>query len=382
MRFMKILHIADTHLGFSAYRKTTKDGVNQREKDIYDSFIRVIDYAIKEKVDLILHAGDLFDTVRPTNRAITVALQQILRLSRHKIPLVIISGNHEQPKLQETGHIFSVFEHLDNVFPIYNETYEKHRFILDDTILCIHALPQVNVGDTFQSQLDEITVEEDADYNILIAHGTVQGIKEFSMNEFNELLIPKRFLSSLFDYVALGHYHKYTRVTDKAYYAGSIDALTFADSGERKGFIQLSRVDNVLQPEFKEVEIRPVIDSQTIFCDDLSVEAIMEQILSTIHKIDPVGKIFRIHLKNITSHQYRNLDFRAIRHHAEGSIHYELKVTFSDKETTMDDHQNKLESLTKEYERFLETKEVKEKKMLLKKGLSYLERIEKSTDTL
>ena len=381
MTFMKILHIADTHLGFSAYRKATKDGVNQREIDIYNSFEQVVDYAIHEQVDLILHAGDLFDTVRPTNRAITVALQQILRLSTHKIPIVIIAGNHEQPKLQETGHIFSVFDHLDHVYPVYHENYELHRFTIKDEIVCIHALPQVNIGDKFQTQLEEISPEKDADYNILLVHGTVQGIKEFSMNEFNELLIPRRFLSSIFDYAALGHYHKYTRITDTAYYAGSTDALTFADAGEQKGFIELTAENHSIRTEFKALSIRPVVDAQTIFCEDLSVEEIMQRILTTILKINPVGKIFRISLKNISLHQYRNLDFRSIRQHAEGSIHYELKVLFSDGETSAGGHQEKIDSLTKEYKRFLDDKEIKEKKMLLEKGLTYLEKIEQEPDS-
>jgi exonuclease SbcD len=98
---MRIIHLADTHLGYSAYRKATEEGVNQREVDVYDAFTQCIDYAIKTKPDVVLHAGDLFDSVRPTNRAITVAVQQILRLSKEKIPFVVISGNHETPKLKE-----------------------------------------------------------------------------------------------------------------------------------------------------------------------------------------------------------------------------------------------------------------------------------------
>jgi DNA repair protein SbcD/Mre11 len=377
---MKILHIADTHLGFSAYRKSTTDGVNQREKDIYDSFTQVIDYALAEHVDLILHAGDLFDTVRPTNRAITVALQQILRLSAAQIPLVIIAGNHEQPKLQETGHIFSIFDHLDNVYPVYRETYEKHHFTIDDESICIHALPQINTVDLFQNQLENITKDNDADINILLVHGAVQGIKEFSMNEFNELFIPKRFLLSLFDYVALGHYHSYTKINNSAYYAGSIDALTFKDAGEKKGFIEITKDHDILRPEFKKLSNRPVINIPTIFCDGLSVEEIMDQITSAIRTIDPVGKIFRITLKDISSHQYRNLDFRSIRQYAQGSIHYELKVTFIDKENPFNDQQEKIDSLTKEYERFLKRTGAKEYKMLLEKGLVYLERIEQELD--
>src|SRR4030042_4275971 len=139
---MKILHVADTHLGYSAYRKTTDEGINQREIDVYNAFKDFIDYAIKTKPDLIIHAGDLFDSVRPNNRAITFAIKQILRLSKQKIPFLVIAGNHEHPKLKETGHIFSVFDHIEHVYPIYNAECETRSFDFNDKKIAIQMLPQ------------------------------------------------------------------------------------------------------------------------------------------------------------------------------------------------------------------------------------------------
>ena len=63
---MRILHVADTHLGFSAYRKVEGiSGLNQRELDLYRSFETCVDQALEHRPDLFLHAGDLFDNVRP-----------------------------------------------------------------------------------------------------------------------------------------------------------------------------------------------------------------------------------------------------------------------------------------------------------------------------
>jgi len=50
---MKILHVADTHLGYSAYRKATEDGINQRELDTYKAFEQFVTYAINTKPDFI-----------------------------------------------------------------------------------------------------------------------------------------------------------------------------------------------------------------------------------------------------------------------------------------------------------------------------------------
>ena len=277
---MKCLHISDTHLGFSAYRRVSDEGINQREKDCYDAFQKVIDYAIQTKPDFILHSGDLFDSVRPNNRAISVAITQILRLEAEKIPVIILSGNHEQPKLRETGHIFSIFDHLDYVYPVYNEVYEKIDLMIDNEKISIHAIPQTRTTEEFDNQLRCLHPDSKASYNILMAHGCVQGIKAFSMNEFNELFIPKHLLDSTsFQYVALGHYHSFKQVSNHAYYAGATESLTFTDAGEKKGFIEVQLSEHDVQSTFLPLETRVLIDTKPIDCSQLDIEEIMKKII-------------------------------------------------------------------------------------------------------
>ena len=59
---MHLIHIADTHLGLAAFnRLDPESGMNLREKQVYDNFLSAIDVIIKEKPDVLVHAGDLFD---------------------------------------------------------------------------------------------------------------------------------------------------------------------------------------------------------------------------------------------------------------------------------------------------------------------------------
>ena len=215
---MKFLHVSDTHLGYSAYRKTSDEGINQREIDIYNAFAEFVDYAIKTKPDFIVHAGDLFDSVRPNNRAITFAIKELNRFSKESIPFIVISGNHEHPKLKETGHIFSIFDHMENIYPIYNAEYEKLSFDFKDLKVMVHAVPQCELKKDFEKELKKIKPDSNHDYNIFVSHGAVTGIQVFSMNEFNELIIPANVLHTKFDYIALGHYHKYTKLAHNAFY--------------------------------------------------------------------------------------------------------------------------------------------------------------------
>ena len=369
---IKILHIADTHLGYSAYRKTNDEGINQREADIYESFRKVIDYAIDQKVDLILHAGDLFDAVRPTNRAITIAIQQLLRLSDHHIQFVLISGNHEQPKLQETGHIFNLFEHIPHIHPIYHEKYETKEFNMNDETILIHCLPQINTQEAYQTQLTSIEDNEDVDYQIFLAHGSIQGIKEFSMNEFNEMMLPKQYLSKMFDYVALGHFHTYTKINDNTYYAGSTDTFSFSETTSAHGFIQLNLENQQKQISFKKLQTRPFIDMPPIECYGKEIDEIQREINTTIQKLGPKDKIFRINLSHIQMHQYRSLDFRHIRQITQGCLHYEINTLFEEKDRKRFESMGKIDSLTEEFHQFINDQEIEKKDMFLKKGLEYI----------
>ena len=72
---MRIIHFSDTHLGHGDYSAIDQEtGLNQREVDIYNVFREIIDYILESKPDLVIHAGDLFDMVRPSNKAISEAL--------------------------------------------------------------------------------------------------------------------------------------------------------------------------------------------------------------------------------------------------------------------------------------------------------------------
>ena len=378
---IKIIHIADTHLGYSAYRKTNEEGINQREADIYESFQKVIDYAIDQKVDLILHAGDLFDAVRPTNRAITIAIQQLLRLSDHHIPFILISGNHEQPKLQETGHIFNLFEHLPHIHPIYHEQYEKKELIINGETVLIHCLPQINTQEAYQTQLTNIEDNLDVDYQIFLAHGSIQGIKEFSMNEFNEMMLPKQYLSKMFDYVGLGHFHTFTKINDNTYYAGSTDTFSFSETSSPHGFIQLSLENQQKQVSFKQLQTRPFIDMPSIECYGKDVDEIQHEITTALQKLDPKDKIFRINLSHIQTHQYRSLDFRLIRQITQGSLHYEINTIFEEKDRKRVESMGRIDSLTKEYRQFINDQEIEKKDLFLKKGLEYINKTMNTDDS-
>lgn len=373
---MKVLHVADTHLGYSAYRKATEDGINQREMDAYDAFKQFVDYAIKSKPDLILHAGDLFDSVRPNNRAITFAMDQLIRISEARIPFVVIAGNHEHPKLKETGHIFSIFDHIDRVYPVYNAKYEALSFKINKEKITIHAVPQCELKKQFDEELKKLKPDSTADYNIFVSHGAVTGIKEFSMNEFNELFIPTKNLSEDFDYIALGHFHRFAKLASNAFYSGSTERFTFTDAPDKKGFLELELSNGKLKHKFIELENRPMVDPKPIKCSNLKLAEVMKKIKEIVKEIKPKEKTFRITLDDIPAHIYRGIDFGEIRKLSGEAIHYEIKVNVIKDGESKPGTTSKIDALAHEFKQFLESQDLKEKETILELGMGYIEKIE------
>jgi len=373
---MKILHLSDTHLGYSAYRKATPDGINQREIDTYNAFNEFIDYAVKTKPDLIIHSGDLFDSVRPNNRAITFSIDQILRLSKKKIPIVIIAGNHEHPKLKETGHIFSIFDHIENVYPVYKAKYEIFDFQNNGKNISIHVIPQCELKKQFEDEIKKLKPKKSSDYNIFVSHGAIKGIKEFSMNEFNELIIPVNVLSKNFDYIALGHYHKFTKLADNAYYSGSTEKFSFSDASDKKGFIEIKLVDDNLDVKFIKLNIREMKDLKPIKCTNLKLAEVMSKIRQTMQEIKPDEKTFRITLDDVPSHIYRGIDFGEIRKLSSKAVHFEIKANVKKEGETEKSSTSKIDALTNEFKRFVESQDLKERDTILELGICYIEKIE------
>ena len=95
---MKFIHIADTHLGLAAFNKLDATGMNLRERLIYENFLAGIERIIQERPDAVVHAGDLFHTVKPKTRAYTTVLAALDLLQDDGVPPIVIAGNHSMAK--------------------------------------------------------------------------------------------------------------------------------------------------------------------------------------------------------------------------------------------------------------------------------------------
>lgn len=319
----RILHCSDTHLGHQQYGRTNGSGLNQREADIYDAFNAIVEAALRDPPDAVIHAGDLFDGVRPSNRALHVALDGFRRLGSAGIPVVIIAGNHEHPRLRETGSAFRLFDHLDNVYPVYR----GQRETVEVGDLAIHAVPQCANNESLAAQVAAIERTPDV-ANVLVVHGAVHALAAFRHAEFNELTLQPSWFDDRFDYVALGHFHGVQEVTPSAWYCGAPERVSMAEARQQKGYL-----DVVLQRgqspavTHRVVAGRPYADAPPIDATGLDGDGVRDAILAAVGRAPP-GAVARVRVEDLAPDLRGLLDVRAIQQAGRDGqlLHLDLRL--------------------------------------------------------
>jgi DNA repair exonuclease SbcCD nuclease subunit len=97
----RLLHTADTHLGYRQYH------LSARSEDFRAAFERVARDAVEAEVDAVVHAGDLFHDRQPALSDVMDAMSVLRVLDRAEIPFYGIVGNHEAKRDRQWLDLFS-----------------------------------------------------------------------------------------------------------------------------------------------------------------------------------------------------------------------------------------------------------------------------------
>jgi len=320
---MKVAAIGDAHLGRSYYPFTTVEGVNQRERDFEVSFEAAVELALAQKPDLVVWLGDVFDHPRPTYRSFRIAQRALARIRDHGVTTVVISGNHDTPRLPGTGSPYSA---LADAFPevrfAHRMAYE--RFELPG--LVVHAVPQMLTVEASLEALAEADRSRSLDRtNLLLTHPRVPQV-EPSHADVNEIMVDAGLLRS--DLVLLGHYHFHTKVNKGIWYAGSTDTFSFADNPEVAKGIAVLDTDS---GEFSHVALagqRPLVTLPAVHALGLSPAEVQTQVLERAAAV-PQGAVARLYLEGIDPEAYRLLDMEGVRETAGAALLLKLEPQFA-----------------------------------------------------
>lgn len=367
---MKICHFSDSHLGAGeGHPRRGKSGLTLRQEDIISSFVEAVDYIIEIKPDLCIHSGDLFHSVRPTNRIMAIAGEQLHRLaSDNNVPTVIIAGNHDAPKQAHIGAALEIFEHIDNL----HVSAKSSLGIFDVGQARVFAVPHCLTSSVLRDELSRCIPSSEVKYNILVLHAVAAGMPEFSMADLGEQEVPHEVFEG-FDYVALGHYHNYSQVSKRAFYSGSTERLSQSERDSAKGFAVIEL--DPFKVEFRAVKTREMVSLQSINAAGKRGDELVSLIRETVEKVDSSDKIVRLKVEDVSEETLKTIPADVISSLKQKS--FALDISF---EKTKSDEagvafgRSAIGRLDTGFIRFLESVELKgfDRERLKKEALKYL----------
>jgi DNA repair exonuclease SbcCD nuclease subunit len=320
---MRIAHISDVHLGYRAYARLTPEGVNQREDDVFGAFERVLVDVTGRNVDLIVIAGDMFHTVRPSNLVIQKTFRLFSRFRRkYDTPIVIVGGNHDTPKSTDAGCILDLFPDAFEHVYVRHHGYEGLGF---DGLGCrVYCLPYF----ALHERNTQVRPAEGGGVNVLALHGTVRGVA-YGMHDPVQL-DPGELYFDEWNYIAVGHYHIRTEIAPNCFYSGATEYTSTniweEARGPSKGYL-------IYDSEGPEVEVhgtpglREVHDLAPLAAEDLCGEEIMGAIETQLAGLNGLqDRIVRVVVDGIPRSIQRDLDWGRLRELKSQAMHLELAL--------------------------------------------------------
>ncbi|MCA1030872.1 DNA repair exonuclease [Bacillus timonensis] len=233
MDSIRFIHAADLHLDspFISYQDLPRRLHKRLQESTFHSFTRVIDLAIKERVDFIIIAGDLFDIEDRSLKAQSRFRNEMTRLEEHSIQAYVIHGNHDfvnsnnlQLKWPSNVHVFSEKE-------VEMKEYIKNNQVLAH--LYGYSYPKQAVTENVSASYQR---QEGATYHIGILHGSSDNSSDHQHYAPFKVL---ELIKKDFDYWALGHIHKQQILHDRPpiLYPGNIQGRHRKETGEKGCFL-------------------------------------------------------------------------------------------------------------------------------------------------
>jgi DNA repair exonuclease SbcCD nuclease subunit len=320
---MKIVHLADSHLGFSSYSRLDEYGRNRIEEMVYSGFSEAIDRIINLRPDAVVHAGDVFHHVRPKIQPLVVFQRGLLRIIEEEIPLIIISGNHDAPKSFSQTSPFRLFEGLKDVH--IAQRYEYERFEVGDH--CFHCIPFCLDSKDYRTEFEKI---KRTGRDVLVMHGLVESLKNKRMRSVAEHELSDSFLKSDFDYIALGHFHGQAQISSNAWYSGSLEYFNFGEAQDNKGMLlvdlETGQVDSIA------VRPRYMIDHPAVDCSGMRSEDIAGCLMQLCQEDDIRDRMVRITLRNVSRAAYRSIDQTRLHRLGSPALYFKIRPEFEDVE--------------------------------------------------
>jgi len=256
---MRILHTSDWHVG-----KVLK---GRDRSDEHEAVLRsIVGVARAADVDLVLIAGDLFETSAPIPRAQGLVMRTLLALREDDRQVVVIAGNHDNaglldsvyrpvlgelglhvvgtPKAPDSGGVVRLATRRGDQATVAALPFLNQRYAVRAAELLLHENAQhaLDYARRVAAMITALTAQfRDDEVNIVMAHATLLGGRrgggERDVQTSFEYELPPSVLPATAHYAALGHLHRQQEIAAPcpAFYSGSPLAIDFGEEANEPG---------------------------------------------------------------------------------------------------------------------------------------------------
>ena len=298
---VRFIHTSDLHLG-KTYRGSS--GEAERYEDFFRCLSAIVADAIREQVDFVLIAGDLFHTGQILPRTFARTIETLAPLKQAGIPCIAVEGNHDWIHRRDNISWMEAISQMGYLRLLRPSRLPDGGYRFDGfdapTGLGGHlAIGGLNIygigyiGAQAGQHVERICQAVTTRNNLLLFH---VGIWTFSPVEIGNMKPEESHpLAAVFDYVALGHGHKpYIVATPEgrsyAYNPGAPERVNFGEETYPKGYYLVTVEDGRFAAEFRTTSPRPMLGT-TIHLEGVEqVETALERTLAQLRELLPPGE--------------------------------------------------------------------------------------------
>lgn len=232
---IRILHCADIHLGARCSFLEDDTKIETRTRDFQDTFARITDYAADpdNRIDLVIVAGDLFDMAVPEPPLVEYVAQRFRRLAQRGVHVYVVPGTHDT--FADPRSVYRQDDQSLGAVILRDPAMDRPVIVKfrDEQVVLYGTAEQ---RDGVMRPLEGFAKTRDSGYHVVILHASVIDIPTSSGAPSEPVVSKKEIASSGVDYLALGHFHNFARMTcgdTVACYPGTPEGRKFGEDGPR-----------------------------------------------------------------------------------------------------------------------------------------------------
>lgn len=261
---MKMIHCADLHLDSKMETNLSQNQAKERRYEILDTFENMVDYATENNIQVILIAGDMFDTAQNQQKTIKNRVLDKIKKAG-SIDFLYLQGNHDK------DNFFKEMKDKPENLKLFSKEWTSYRY--ENIVITGIEFNQQEQSDMYY----ELVLNEN-DFNIVVLHGQ---ISKYGADKKAEIIYLNELQNKYIDYLALGHIHEYKDekldYRGKYCYSGCLEGRGFDECG-KKGFVVLDVEDGQLSTEFISNAKRTFHEIKVTITNLIEANDIIEQI--------------------------------------------------------------------------------------------------------